>query len=173
MHGFGKETSSVGSNTSSDETDGGSEEEEEERAKRARERGSRDRERGAAIEVLDVPGGTIRIYVDEENDSLYAKATCDCHKDCHKQRTLLPAKGDRHTAQGRPIGFLAAWLKKGLEAVVIAGTSWRHKFHTRVSRNERCDARHAVAATARGNEILGYERPKWPEEPLSEPEAQP
>ena len=137
----------------------------------ARRRAS-NRERGAAIEIITVPGGTIRLYVDEGNKTLYAKASCDSHSDCHKQRTMLGPPSGRGP-KGRPIGYLVAWLRKGLEASVMAGASHHHKFGVAIDRGERRAGRAVAKEAEGGQDMLSYERMPWPDDSESEPREQP
>ena len=104
---------------------------------------------------------------------LYAKAYCDCHRKCTKSRTLLKPKSGKHGAQGRPYGFLAAWLKKGLTPEVAAATAWHHKWRTKITRPERVQGRADVRAAVGGPELFEYERSPWSSEAESEPRLAP
>ena len=110
------------------------------------------KDRGVALEVASVPGGTLRLYFNEITEDLYVNATCDCHHDCHKRRTLKKSR-TKHAA-GKPLGFLVAWLRKGLAPAVQAGTARNHTFGTKITREERRDGRTFFARATRCRAVL-------------------
>ena len=63
-----------------------------------------------ALTVLDASGNTASaIKFKPQNKDLFCK--CSVHFDCSKTRTTNPAKDGRtKTGQGRPLGFLSAWV---------------------------------------------------------------
>ena len=130
------------------------------------------RERGAALCVLVVPGGTFFEYDHEEKEELYVVCKCDHgHGNaCRRQRTFLGRKNNRGSlAQGRPLGYLYAGLKKG--ACPDCNSKGAHK-KIKVTRQERETARTEFALIAGAAALLEDERERRPGEP-EEPQGQP
>ena len=126
---------------------------------------------GGALGVIAVDGGTLRMYYNEAKDNLYIVASCDCgHKNCKRERTLMGRKTmSGKKAQGRPIGYLCAWLRGGRGPGI--NTKALHQ-GIAVSREARIDARDAFKALDGAEEWLDRERPKdadEPEEPYGNP----
>ena len=144
-------------------------EDEEDKPRKQREDDPHD----PAICVLPVPGGAIRIYFNEDTEELFAKAVCDCHGACTKQRTLLRSKrqGRRWRAAGRPIGLLVAWLRYGMDPAV--GDAHSHKWDYVIDRNERKAGRAVAAETEGGDELLDMERSPRASESDGEPQEEP
>ena len=110
-------------------------------------------------------------YHNEAKEDLYVVATCKCgHKKCRKQRTLLPRKtASGSLAQGRPIGYLVAWLQAGSRVGVTCGKD--HK-KAKVTLEQRQQAREQFKLLADAQLLLDDEReqrPGEPEEPPREP----
>ncbi len=65
------------------------------------------------IQSWDVPGGTLKF--DLKQNVLSAHCGVDCHQEeqneCRCRRTLSARLGSTSSAQGRPVGFLMAWLQ--------------------------------------------------------------
>ena len=109
-----------------------------------------------AVHFIEVEGGRI-VYNAKKND-LIAECRSPGHEKCRKHRTCKPGVREQ---QGRPIGFLAAWLKR------------RAGFHTHVthlqvgwiSKEDRDAARAAFEAMGPDAlALLQYERPLRPGE---------
>ena len=111
------------------------------------------------------------MYCDDEDETLYVVATCDCGhgKACTRQRTLLERKeGARpKPAQGRPLGFLCAWRRRGKLACCSARNA-PQKFQT-LPRQERETAREAFKLVPGAQDLLDYERDRRPGEPEEPP----
>ena len=75
-------------------------------------------ERGKNLGVLNVPGGEIRLLA-KKDGRLVALAVCNtCDGACKMERGLgVMKRGGR--SKGRPMGFLVAWLKRGLDDDVV------------------------------------------------------
>lgn len=75
------------------------------------------RRRQGALAVLCVPGGKIILYAGGARDFMTAECGNRRHGRCIKTKTCEapPARLARtREGQGRPVGWLVAWLKKGL-----------------------------------------------------------
>lgn len=91
-----------------------------------------------------------------------------CHEGhgqlCRKARTSRASPDlPRTLAQGRPLGYLAAWLSAGAHSSISSIVA--------VSRHDRLAARSRLAACPGAAEVMSYERPPRadePEEPLGE-----
>jgi len=141
-------------------------EEDEEGPGPARKRGIGE----GAFAVVEVPGGRVKVYRDEQAQAFKATACCEAHgEDCQKSRTFKKSERGR-LAQGRPMGFLVAWLKRGLEAGVLDAD--QHKWHTSVTRADRKAGRVVCHACECGEDVLAYERSPRSSE-SSEPAGQP
>lgn len=121
--------------------------------------------RGAATVIL--ADGRITYY-DTKNAF---EATC-CHPDHGKCVLTRTARGIANTrgrahAGGRPLGYLAAWLRSASSFDNKAG-HWSHAA-LRPSVEARRAARREIATAVGGQDLLSYERPVRPEE-QSEPE---
>ena len=153
-------SSSSSSDNDDEESDGGDgEEEDEDRPPRRHGDGP------GALGSIAVPGGCIRMYWEQKAQAYYAVAHCDCHADCSKSRTFKRSERGKR-AQGRPLGFLAAWLKRGLEARCTS--AFKHKWRSTVTRQQRRDARVVCQSCAGARVLLQEERP-----PRSDSEDEP
>jgi len=125
------------------------------------------------LATISVPGGKIRMFFSEKDDGtmeLFAKAICDSHTKCTIRRSLLSGARVSQRARGRPLGYLAAWLLKGMCA--DCGTQHCHVWETVITRDERVAGRHVCEACEGIGEFM--ERDPWPEEledgePIKEP----
>ena len=113
---------------------------------------------------LLVAGGKLTYYVKGE----FFTASCDCagHDKCTLTRT---AKAGRKASQGRPLGFLMAWL--------AMGAACRHKAEHWNKANwpnqeQRAAARESLKRQPGGEALLAMERPLGPDE-AEEPEGLP
>jgi len=122
-----------------------------------------------ALGSVDVPGGTIRMYWDADVGQYYAVAVCDSHTDCEKRRTFGASKRGKR-AQGRPMGFLTAWLKRGMELSI--NTSFKHKWRCSLTREKRREARVVCGECVGAAALLREERPPWSDEE-EEPQGEP
>ena len=137
------------------------EEELDDRAVRERRHGD------GAYAVAEVPGGRIKVYWDDVSDTFKAVACCEVHgHECTKERTYKKS-GRGRKAQGRPVGFLCAWLKRGLEHGILNAA--QHKTRAPVSRLDRKAARLVCHGSEGGDGVLAYERSPRADE-SSEPE---
>ena len=130
-------------------------------------------DRVPAAAVAAVPGGVLKLFVGvgEDDDSLYIRAYCDCHgKKCMKRRTLLARKGGAQTAQGRPVGYLLAWLRRGTAHDVLHAK--QHKRRVKVTRGQRKEGRAYAKTQESLRTFLENERDRWPGEG-SEPDNEP
>ena len=125
-----------------------------------------------ALASVAVPGGYISMYRDIAKDELYVRAVCECGhgKNCRKARTLEISKRSKR-AQGRPCGFLTAWLAAGMEPLV--GDEYRHKWRTRLTRAERVHGRRVFEAAEGSEAILDRERDEDSADEDGEPLAEP
>ena len=118
-----------------------------------------------------LPGGTITwYYVGSRSGDLVAACTQAHHKcaaGCRKHR--VRHGNGRRAEQGRPLGYLAAWLHRGLSEDCLTGAL--HKVEV-PSLAERRLARAALRATREGRALLAKERPTREDEE-SEPEICP
>ena len=91
-------------------------------------------------------------------------------KVCKVQRTLLERKGaSGKRAQGRPLGYLCAWLQAGCRCTVTDRQSHRR---ANISRADRIVAREALTLLEGSADLLADERPRAdgePEEPMGQP----
>lgn len=110
--------------------------------------------RGDRMVVLLVPGGKIHYY--PKGNFMTAECACPSHGKCVLTRSCKSG-GDRF--QGRPLGLLLAWLKKGL--LLYGGAKEEHWDPlTWPSFEERSAARDAfqASASAEAVELLRLER---------------
>ena len=131
---------------------------------------SADYERRTLLEGGSVPveiegqarKGRLRIIDMMDRQQMYAVCPIAEHGVCIKTRTCRPG---RQRGQGRPAGFLAAWLKAGSSCAT-------HAEHMKValSFDDRRAARTELYLADRGADLLAYERPKLDGED-SEPEV--
>ena len=130
-------------------------------------------DRHPPLATVAVRGGLLKLFVGHgESDEMYAVAECDRHgHKCHKQRTMRARKGGARTAHGRPIGYLLAWLRKGLDHCVLDAK--QHKRRMRVTRAERRAARTDAKTNPALRVFLDSERDVRSDEEDSEPERQP
>ena len=116
--------------------------------------------RSEAEAVFELPGhGVIRYHLSKNA----FEARCEKHG-CVLTRTSNPSKG--RGSQGRPCGFLAAWLQMPgtSKEAHMQKSQWRT-----LSLEERREARRSMAGLATGTHLLNFEREKWEGE-QSEPE---
>ena len=106
------------------------------------------------------PSGSIVWYAHSQDMTAFCSAPG--HVECRKTRTARP--GIR-PGQGRPLGFLMAWLEKGHEHV----DQQSHVHHCRVTHEERRDGRLLLMQQAGWEEIANKERPQRGDEPEEEP----
>ena len=95
------------------------------------------------------------------------EATCFLHHACKRHRTSKPSTSTTRAHQGRPLGFLGAWLRKGVK--------WKSKRkHFKVSHNPSVEHRRVARAKLRASlgsdAFFAFEREKRSGEP-SEPEG--
>ena len=117
---------------------------------------------------VGIPGtplvGHIRITDLDGRRELYA--TCPCkaeHGTCIKTRTVNPG---RRKGKGRPLGFLAAWLRGAKQAGIETKTD-HMRFEPSLA--QRREARMALAEKPSAARYFAFERPKGAGE-ASEPE---
>lgn len=125
-------------------------------------------QRGGAIVVCQTIGGSIAFY----GSKSAFEAVCDnaAHGRCVATRTN---KGRGTTSEGvprggRPVGFLAAWLRAG-EAL---GTKEEHWLVFQQSQEQRAALRASVGATVAGAVLLEHERPVAAGEPQEPPSCE-
>ena len=111
-----------------------------------------------------VPGGLLTYY----SSGAFFTATCnnDLHGRCVMTRS---ARVGRRRAQGRPLGFLTAWLAAG-NSVDSKEDHWNRSSFPGFE--ARMDAREALAFLEGGQELLDRERAQEPGE-ATEPDAIP
>ena len=113
---------------------------------------------GVAAMVVMVPGGEIHLYRATAHSKKRFIAFCDTHKKnkCTMQRSAEEHAKGTNSAQGRPLGFLMAWLKDGLD------NDYEH--HHECSRfqgyDERCEGRVVLGGTPGGAALISEERPQ-------------
>ena len=120
--------------------------------------------------MLVVAGGRIKLYR-KSDGSLFANAECECGhgKSCFKGRSLRAAKkGSR--AKGRPMGFLIAWLRKGLLPTTLH--AHHHKNGVAVTREDRVEGRKDLEAAV-GDKAAFVERDAYSDEEDGEPWQEP
>ena len=113
----------------------------------------------------------MKIYV--KRGSLVLVAVCDVHgHKCTKARSLEEHRPDWRASagQGRPVGFLVAWLSHASDAV--CPNAWSHKWDVEVSLEERTEQREKFEAMDGSRCITKYERDRRAGEG-PEPEVQP
>ena len=115
------------------------------------------------------PQGTISFYADGRFE-----AVCRLHEDCAGKgcRVTRTSKANpKRPQQGRPLGFLSAWLIAGCDLCL---ESHRDKFWQAhgFTKESRSAAREFLKGLPNGRELMAKERAKLDEE-LSEPEIQP
>ena len=102
-----------------------------------------------------------RIHITELYDRREMYAVCPCkgtHGACIKTRTCNPG---RRRGQGRPLGFLAAWLRESTHPG-LATKAGHMAF--RPSQAQRRAARAALVDAADLHRYLAFERPQEPVE---------
>lgn len=114
--------------------------------------------RVAPENVMVIPGGTITFY--EKGN--YFVAECEVHgKSCKRTRTATASKMQKHSAQGRPLGFLAGFLMK----CSASGSIEEHyKSASKLSHTERVAARAEFGQILGSARLLSMERPQMPGE---------
>ena len=121
-------------------------------------------QRGKADLRCAVPGGTISYYA---NKHIF-QATCS-NAGHHRCVMTRAAAGGTKASQGRPLGFLCAWLHQG-QALASKEEHWnRGQWPDRAARTHH---RSLLKDKATGPMMLSLERPKGTGE-LSEPEDLP
>ena len=120
--------------------------------------------RARAEIYADVPGGKITYY---STKSFYS-GTCSnvAHGRCVVSRSAEPG---RRACQGRPLGFITAWLQQG-ETLATRAEHWNRT--TWPSHAQRARAREDLTQWSGGAELLLFERPLRPDE-ATEPEECP
>ena len=74
------------------------------------------RNRNAPPVVVHVPGGKLTYYCTAKSEFCVAECLNKRHGRCSKTRTMRKGGPPRkNRAQGRPIGYLAAWLRRGMD----------------------------------------------------------
>eukprot|EP00971_Amphidinium_carterae_P349278 6490938-Amphidinium_carterae.1 len=91
-----------------------------------------------------------------QDESLYAH--CSRHKNCRKVRTTKP--GNRRPGQGRPLGYLVAWLTA--PDLQIGLTAGEHE-HFLPSLSDRKEARAKLRSMCGSDWLFALERPANPE----------
>lgn len=130
---------------------------------------------GAAAEersmLVPVPGGETRYYHAD------GRFQATCHNVNHRTTDGTPCRltrtsiGVDGSANGRPIGLLAAWCADGM--VKREREDHRNVFYIcGFARDKRCRGREVVRSQPRGPEMMRKERPQRadePEEPMDVP----
>lgn len=115
-------------------------------------------------------GGAIVFYGANNN----FEAICSRHGSrCSITRTSMPSAKGARAAQGRPLGFMAAWLS---EIGEIASSKEEHKdafAFAFLTFEARARHRRTLRGTPGGRELEERERQRRPTEPDSEPEEMP
>lgn len=108
--------------------------------------------RSPALAVTFVPGGKLSCY----SGRAIVEAVCSnpAHGKCVMTRTLMASSTPGRAGQGRPLGFLAAWLAAGLDAPTKAV----HWAASGVAKSNRQAARSALRAAPGGDALLSLER---------------
>ena len=121
--------------------------------------------RGKSEQTVSVPGGRVSFY----RKGNFFQATCS--NPAHLPKCVLSrsAEEGRKPSQGRPLGFLVAWLAKGAE-LPDKSSHW-NKDHW-PSHEERLACRRQLAVVEGGEGLLLSERVQRPDEG-EEPEAIP
>lgn len=102
--------------------------------------------------VVLVPGGELRYY--QRINRFQARCTNPAHgSQCRKERV---AQGGRKAAQGRPLGFLAAWLAQG---ALHADQEEHQNIAASIAFDVRAAAREALRNTDGSAELFSAERP--------------
>lgn len=126
------------------------------------------RHKSSATAELVFEGHRISFYLARQE--FYAVCGRGCHgKLCRKVRTSRGSQDTHKSAQGRPLGFLAAWLLGGASEAV--DTADAHKWGVACTREERVAARARLAACPGAEGLMSYERARRdgePEEPIGE-----
>ncbi|CAK0794624.1 unnamed protein product, partial [Prorocentrum cordatum] len=118
----------------------------------------------AAAHFIEVEGG--RIVYNAKKLDLIAECRDASHVKCRKHRTI---KHGPRPQQGRPIGYLVAWLRKHAEY----GSQLTHGSCNWISKEDRVAARAAFAGMGpRAQALLAIERPRRPGE-AAEPDVCP
>jgi hypothetical protein len=128
--------------------------------------------RGRPLAAVACDGGRIKVYCDEKTEDIYMLAVCDCdHNPCCKRRTCLPSRHKPpRPAQGRPLGYLAAWLMAGRGCDVVSAAY--HGKRVKVTPQQRRDARRRILEVPGGTDLASWERLQRagePCEPLNQP----
>eukprot|EP00971_Amphidinium_carterae_P348227 6490393-Amphidinium_carterae.1 len=114
--------------------------------------------------VVYIHGGVLTFYA--TSGVFHARCGVPGHGRCILTRSGQPG---RKPEQGRPCGFLCAWLQCGHKHSTKAGHWQKHLWP---SREQRLEARAQLESTAAGLELLQHERPLGvgePEEPIECP----
>ena len=116
---------------------------------------------GQEILRFTVPSGSIVWYAHSQD--MTAFCSTPGHLECRKTRT---ARAGIRPGQGRPLGFLMAWLEKGHEHA----DQQAHVHRCRVTHQERRDGRLLLMQQDGWQEIANKERPQRGDEREEEPE---
>ena len=111
---------------------------------------------------VEVPGHGALIYYTSSN-VIQAHCRRDGHSDCWRERTCAAG---RRKGQGRPLGFLTAWLLQG--AARISGQEHVHR--SRATHAERVAGREHLATLEGSGQLFDKERERVdgePEEPVN------
>ena len=135
-----------------------------ERAEEARGRIRRAAREGPAQDTIrvDLPHGDGSLVFYHGTNALQAHCKWPSHGDCRKQRTIVPG---RRAGQGRPLGYLTAWL---LDAHKHE-TQNEHNHRSVVTLEERQNARALLAGLPGSDDLFEKERPRAdgePDEPI-------
>jgi len=117
----------------------------------------RNRQESMQVPIPDfASSGSIRVFcADDGRVDLYAVCPCQAaHGKCVKTRTC---KSGSKPGQGRPLGFLVAWLRAAARAGME--TKAAH-FKYEPTFAERKEARTLLKAWANANTVLAFERPQ-------------
>ena len=128
------------------------------------------RGRKPAASTFFVPGGKLVGYA--TGNIIVAECSCAAHGKCIKEKTVNPSNWRSRERQGRPIGYLGAWLAKGLHNDTKAD-HWREAMEPTLADRNAFRAwlkTHSDNADVVG--LLGFERAKRDDEE-SEPEHVP
>ena len=126
--------------------------------------------RGSADVAIKVAGGILKYYSNKQAFT----AECSEHASCVKTRQATPGAamakakhpGPALQAKGRPLGYLAAWLRDGSNHTT-KDDHWKSPPPTWAVRDA---SRRSVAASEAGRTLLSHERAKRLDED-SEPEG--
>jgi hypothetical protein len=139
------------------ENEGSAEAEVEDRevAKKAR------KTREVTEDIFEVPGGDLRYNV--RTNTIVAHCKFEVHGDCRKNRTCSGGRVGGLGGQGRPIGFLMAWLQR--QDQHECRQTHVHVPANLVTHADRVAGRHLFMTLPGAQEFSQHERAKRPDEP--------